>query len=230
MERKTSQIDFWYAVNNTRVLVPPKKTLETFGNTILNYHLVSELMDVAGKVRIREGRLVAMKPLILVPDAGSLEMEGFGAQAKEYMDWLKENEDQIRILRYGYSLKQESFSEQVVSDSVENVVERVKADVERSDHPFDAVVLGVDDPWDVCLVRLFWVVMTKSAPENIREFELGRRQEREDGISAETRMQVERAFHAAERDSSLTGELGKLLQKLGLFEHYQDRFFQLVRR
>ncbi len=40
--------NFWYAVNNTEVVLMPKSYLETFGTTNLRYHMVSELMDTAG--------------------------------------------------------------------------------------------------------------------------------------------------------------------------------------
>ena len=51
------------------------------------------------------------------------QMEGFGEAAKQYLDFLKQHEDSIRILQYGYCLKQEAFSEQVVTDTVEAVLE-----------------------------------------------------------------------------------------------------------
>ena len=230
MKKNTTQADFWYAVQNTTVVIPPKKTIETFGNTIIQYHLISELMDIPGKVRIREGRLQAFKPLIIVPDPSHVQtdLEGFGEQAKAYMEWLKQNAENLRLLQYGYTLKQEAFSEQVVTDSVKNVVDRVSQEVKSANNPFDAVVVGVDEPWDVCLVRLFWLITVKSAPENIREFEKERELELRDGIPMEVRREVEQAFAAAEQDSRLVKALGELLQKRGVFDHYQDRFFRLV--
>ena len=58
------QFDFWYAVNNTELVRTPTSRLETFGDTIVNYYLVSELMDNVDKVRVREGHLKALKPSI----------------------------------------------------------------------------------------------------------------------------------------------------------------------
>ncbi|MBP5322153.1 MAG: hypothetical protein J6334_14350, partial [Kiritimatiellae bacterium] len=145
MRRKTTQFDFWYAVNNTKIVQPPRRHLETFGNTIINYRLISELMDGVGKVRIREGRMQALKPQIILPsNYANLALEGFGEEAHKYMEWLKEHEDTVRILRYGYTLKQEAFSEQVVSDSVEAVLARVREDSTVKEDPFSAVVQGVD--------------------------------------------------------------------------------------
>ena len=53
------EYDRWYAARMVRILIQPSHELETFGNTLVNYHLVSELDDYPGKIRIREGRLEA---------------------------------------------------------------------------------------------------------------------------------------------------------------------------
>ena len=37
MSKRPTQFDFWFAVNNTEIVMPPKRHLETFGNTIINY-------------------------------------------------------------------------------------------------------------------------------------------------------------------------------------------------
>lgn len=229
MSKKPTQFDFWFAVNNTEIVVPPRHHLETFGNTIINYTLVSELMDTIGKVRVREGRMQALRPQIITPDSySSMMLEGFGEQAQQYLEWLKNNEDTVRILRYGYTLKQEAFSEQVISDPMETVLERVKSDGSSKNDPFAAVIKGVDDPWDVCLVRLFWTVIRNSAETNIRELHEHRMFEMREGIPVTLRDEIEKGFQAAAKDASLIKPLGKLLQTHGLFEHYQDRFFNLI--
>ena len=229
MSKRPTQFDFWFAVNNTEIVMSPKRHLETFGNTIVNYHMVSQLMDDISKVRVREGRMQMLRPQIITPASySSLMLEGFGEQAKQYLEWLKEHEDTVRILRYGYTLKQEAFSEQVLSDTPEAVLERIKLEVTSKTDPFAAVIKGVDDPWDVCLVRLFWTIIQNSAQANIRELQERRMFEVQDGIPAGLREQIEKAFQAATKDPSLIKSLGKLLQDNGVFEHYQDRFFNLV--
>ena len=47
--------DRWYAARKVRILLSPSHRLETFGNTLVNYHLISELDDHPGKIRVREG-------------------------------------------------------------------------------------------------------------------------------------------------------------------------------
>ena len=163
--------DRWYAAKSAKFLVEPTHRLETFGNTLVNYHIVSELDDRPGKIRIREGRLEAHQPLVIAPHFQETEFEGLGDEAMAYFNFLKENEDHLRILRYGYHLKSDNFSEQIVTDSLAAVVERVKEAVVASGDVFSAVIQGVDDPWDVALVELWLREINRSAKTNISELQ-----------------------------------------------------------
>lgn len=222
--------DFWYAVNNTEIIQSPSQHLETFGNTTLNYHHVSELMDSVDRVRIRKGRMQANQPQIITPEAYSKTLlEGFGEEAGKYIDWLKENNQNVRILQYGYKLKQESFSEHTVTDKIESVVHRVKNDKTVTNDPLSAIIIGVDKPWDVCLVKLFWQVIQTSAGPNIQELAHQGLFSKKDGIPLGIYKEIEDAFLAASKNSNLINDLAITLQRHNLFKHYEDRFFALVK-
>ena len=163
--------DRWYAAKSARFLVEPSHRLETFGNTLVNYHLVSELPDHPGKVRVREGRLEAHQPLVITPQVSEIETEGLGDEARAYLEFLKENEKNLRILQYGYHLKSDNFSEQIVTDRLSVVTERVKSEVVASNDKFAAVVQCVDEPWDVALVELWLREVNRSARGNIDDLQ-----------------------------------------------------------
>lgn len=225
-------LDFRYAVANTEILIPPRGMLETFGNTLLSYVVVSELMDSVGKCHVRTGRMKLLKPQIITPSAYSeMLLEGFGEEARNYVRWLSEHEDDVHILRYGYTLKREPISEETVSRPIEAVLEDAKKDVEARNDPYLALVHGVDEPWDVCLVRLFWDVVGRSTKHNILEMAQKHLFDRgaEAALSPEARQEIETAFAAAARDRSLVRSLGVLLQKHGVFKAYEDRFFALLK-
>jgi hypothetical protein len=227
---KRDPFDFWFAVNNTEIRLLPKRHLETFGSTVLNYHLVAETMDAVGQVRVRVGRMVANPPRIVTPEAyAKVVLEGFGDEAGKYLEWLREHEKDLRILQYGYTLKQESFSEHLVSEPIKAVVERVERDVKDRDDPLSAIVVGVDDSWDVCLVKLFWEIVQHSAGANVRQMQQRRLFDNVGGVLRVVRDEIDADFLAASRDGSRIGALGAKLQRLGLFEEYQDRFFSLVK-
>ncbi len=215
--------DFWFAVNNTEVLVVPPRRLETFGATTIDYHLVCELMDSVDRVRVREGRLHAYRPEIVTPQrwAESL-LEGFSEEAAaKYMEWLQGHESELLMLRYGFKLRKESLTEHVVTDRIETVIERVRTELAARKNPLAALVRGVDEPWEVCLVKLAVEMVQRSAPHQARELRADPRGERHE---------IEAAFREASRDPARTAALAERLRALKRFEEYEDRFFALVRR
>lgn len=228
--KEPSQFDFWYAVHNTRVVVMPSRRLETFGATMLNYHLISELMDSVNKVRVREGRVQAQRPQIVTPASfASGLLEGFGQEAERYADWLRSNAQDLRILQYGFVIKKEELSEQVISDPLDTVVDRVAKEVQSKDDPLAAVIVGVEAPWEVCLIKTMVEVSGRSFPGNVRELERRHMFEEQNGLPRAVRDEIEGDFRAAEKDRSRLDELGRSLQRRGVFEEYEDRFFALVK-
>ena len=143
---ESDNLDFRYAVANTEILIPPSGMLETFGNTLVNYIVVSELMDSVGKCHVRSGRMKLFKPQIITPSAYSeMLLEGFGEEARKYVRWLAEHEDDVHVLRYGYTLKRESFSEELVSRPIDAVLADAAKDVAARKDPYLALVRGVDE-------------------------------------------------------------------------------------
>jgi hypothetical protein len=222
MPHPPREFDFWYAVNNTEVLELPRSRLETFGSTLIHYRLVTELMDAIGQVRVREGRIQAFRPEILTPQSFSdSPLEGFNTgPADDFVRWLREHESDLVLLKYGFKIRHETITESIVHDSVENVLDRVRADLKSRADPLSALVLGVDEPWEVCLLKLLFEVVRLSAPGHARELRAD-----PDG----SRHEIDRAFRLAANDRSQLAPLAELLTRLGKFKSYEDRFFALVR-
>lgn len=224
MDQK-KQFDFWYAVNNTELVSAPTSRLETFGDTIVNYYLVSELMDCIDKVRVREGQLKALRPEILTPlSLGQMDLEDFGPEARKYAEWLSEHGGDLRILQYGFHIHKQARKEYVVSEGVDEVIDRVKKEVKAKDDPMSAILHGVDDPWEVCLLKLMVELVQNSATGNLQDIKLQATTSKNALIS-----QLDQAFLDASRDASLIPNLARLLKKNGLWERYEDRFFALVK-
>lgn len=223
--------DFHYAVANTEIVIPPTGRLETFGDTLLGYVLVSEFPDDIARCKIRTGRMRMKKPLLVTPEAyAERSLEGFSEEARKYLEWLRDNGQEVHVLRYGYSLARESFSEHEVSRPIGDVMEDVIRDVKARNDPYLTLVRGVEDPWDVCLVRVFLDSVSRSARHNIEEFARKRLAEhRAPGVSPEIRQKIEEAFAAASRDPSLRNRLGAMLQEHNVFAAYEERFFNLFK-
>lgn len=232
MAGKRTQFDFWYAINNTEIVSLPARRLETFGATILHYHLISELMDMVDHVRVREGKIQSYRPQIVIPGSPAYQsvLEGFGAEAERYIEWLKENKQELHVLQYGFKIKKGECSEHVLADNIMSVTDKVRADVKGRQDPFIAVVRGVDDPWEVCLLKLMFEVIRRSIPGNVNELKSRNLFGETDGVPNVVAQDIEETFLAAARNPALTGRLALKLERYGVFEKYQDRFFSIVRQ
>ena len=222
-EPSRREFDFWYAVHNTRVVIPPRGRLETFGVTLVRYHLLTEPMDSAGEVRIREGRIQSFRPEILTPASfveSPLESGFSSRQADSFINWLREHQQDVFLIKYGFKIRHESLSVTTVHDALPNVLERVRADLLRKDDPLSSLLVGVDDPWEVCLLKMLFDLASASAPFNARELRAD-----PDG----SRHEIEAAFRLAARDKAYLPSLADLLRRHNLFAAYEDRFYALVR-
>jgi len=159
--------DFDYAIENTRVILAPERQIATFGSTSFKFYLISELMDRVDHVRIRNGKIHAERPQIFTPEHYCrLLLEGFGEKAERYVDQLRERARNIAVLRYGFQFRKTDLSEQTVPDSIDAVINRTKRRVEGADEPLSAIIRGVDDAWEVCLLKFTIDMVERSAGSN----------------------------------------------------------------
>lgn len=162
--------DFHYAVENTRVIVAPEGQIATFGSTSFRFYLITELMDHAKEVRVRDGRIHAERPQLVTPEHyARLLLEGFGDQAQRFVDQLRERMRNVAVMRYGFQFRKTDVSEKRIHDSVDAVIERTKRHVESANDPLSAVIQGVDDAWEVCLLKFTIDLIERSAGGNARD-------------------------------------------------------------
>jgi hypothetical protein len=161
------QDDFQYAVENTQVIVAPEQQIATFGSTSFHFYLISELMDRVDQVRVRNGRIQAERPQIVTPEHfRRLLLEGFGEKAQCYAEQLRENLRDIAVLRYGFQFRKTDITEETIRDSLDAVITRTKRRVESGDQPLSAIIHGVDDAWEVCLLKFTIDMVERSAGGN----------------------------------------------------------------
>ncbi len=165
--------DFQYALENTRVLLGPQRQIETFGNTHFRFHLLTESMDRVNEVRVREGTVYAQRPQLLTPaHHAQLLLDNFGEKAREFAEWLRQPGSPLAaVLKYGFQFRRSEISQHVVHESVENVSERLCAQVAaaHADEPLSAVIQGVDDAWEVCLLKFTMDLVQGSAASNTND-------------------------------------------------------------
>ncbi len=163
-----SEDNFQYAVENTRVIVAPERQIATFGSTSFRFYLISELMDQVNQIRVRDGRIHAERPQILAPEHYlRMLLEGFGDKAQRYIEQLGETTKNIAVLRYGFRFRKTDVVEETVRDSMEAVVARTTSRVQESNEPLSAVIQGVDDAWEVCLLKFTIDLIERSSGGNV---------------------------------------------------------------
>lgn len=173
-----SQDDIQYAIETTRVLHEPDHRIQTFGETRFEFQLLSEPMDQVGKVRIRTGEVEAMKPRILRPEPyRNIELEGFDDNARARLDALvdklrSEGKD-LAFLQYGFRFKRGAVNEELVHDSIEAVRTRVLEDIRRTGNPSRAIIEGVDDTWEISILKFSFEMILHS--HEINAFDLKRK-------------------------------------------------------
>ena len=163
----------------------------------------------------------AQDTYVQMDDSPWAPFEGFAeGEAERYMDWLRQHQDHLVILQYGFKVKKETIDDEQITDNIDAVTERIRKDLEARDQPMTALVRGVEEPWEVCLLKLLVEVVQQSALANaksLRQDPMGHHHE------------IEQAFLAAARDRSKLESLASLLQQHNLFKQYEDRFFSLIR-
>ena len=162
---------FQYAIENTQVIMAPQRRIETFGTTSFRFFLVTELMDDASQVRVRDGHLHAERPQIITPGHyHRMLAEGFGEKAEEFVRWMQDNAQHLAVMKYGFQFRKTDVSENVVHSPVEDVLARLRENVDKAEDPLSAIIVGVDEGWEVCLLKFATDMIQDSAGSNFDDY------------------------------------------------------------
>lgn len=163
--------DFTYALENTHVLLAPAQRLDTFGTSSVNYFLVTEEMDAVNQSRVREGHILAERPQIITPqNMAKLLLEGFGDKGERFAEQLSAQTGRLAFLKYGFRVSKSDIRSYDVHESLENVAGKLKDELQIKNEPLTALLTGVDDGWEVCLLKFMIDMITASMPGNMGDF------------------------------------------------------------
>src|SRR5262245_3185789 len=88
-------------MQQTRVVRFPRRRIATFGDSDIEYSLVTSLAGVPPCANLRTGRVTAARPKILTPDAFSRRFQGFGDESEAFERMLRDRfQDSFRGLEY----------------------------------------------------------------------------------------------------------------------------------
>ncbi len=161
-----------YAISQTRVLYAPDRRIDSFGETHFNFRLISEPMDEVGVTRVRSGWVETNRPRIYRPEnLRGIETEGFSREAARFFAWMQEHGAPIQaLLQYGFQFKRSEVQEELIHDNAQVVADRVVQEALHSGDSLRAVILGVDNAWEVSLLRFMLEMVQQSHEINIFDF------------------------------------------------------------
>ena len=223
------------AIENTLVVRPPKQALATFGTTAIRYYLVTEpayhglaQSGTEPEAVVREGLVRAERPHVVTPYYLSRH-EGFGEHAQEYLDHLLQEygPDTPGLL---YTYKNEAMETSVVTGTPDEVASRIGSRLDREERNLEAVVRGVDELWDVSLMKFIYNLTSSSVDSNVSELRGRGLLGMEDGVPREARQRIEMLIEQAREGTADPSDVHRELERWGLFEEYQDRFLNLFKR
>jgi hypothetical protein len=222
------------AVENTRIVRPPRQTIATFGLTSIHYYLVTEaiysgILEEGEETVVREGRVIAQRPRVVTPYYLS-QLEGFSQQASQYLDMIiKQQGQNAPGLLYAYKNEPEGLS--IVADTLPSVLNKINTEIEEKSERLAAIITGEDALWDVSLLKFIYELTQQSLGHNI--YQLGSRGLLDvdaGGVPADARQKIEELFTKAAIGESDPTEVRDELERWGLFAEYQDRFFALFKK
>jgi len=215
-----------YALEHTELVRAPRQELDTFGSSVIDYYVVTELVGNVSVVR--DGKVIAERPKIVTP-AYLVNVEGFSEQARRYMAMIARERPYESGIFYRY--KNEPGGMNVVSEPIRQVINKLSSRIEEQRSPLSTIIKGVEELWDVSLLMFIYELTTRSVRSNIVEFDRrGFLDMDASGVPHGARDYIEELFEQAGRNLSRAPELVVELNRWGLFPEYQDRFFALFRR
>jgi hypothetical protein len=228
--------DWIRAVERTWVVRFPRQTLATFGASNIAYYVVTEpvYQDMNNGKRegvVRTGKVVAERPAVVTP-MYAMNLEGFSSEAYEYLEHLAQQygHNSPGIL---YQYRNEADRTDILSGTTDEIANRISDDLDSRNQNMAVVMVGVDEYWDVALLKFIYEYTSSSASHNVNDLRSRGLLEPQAGLGGVPRAaakQIENMFRDVERGSASPDFLKQELDRWGLFNFYEDRFLSLFRR
>lgn len=224
------------AVEQTFVVRFPKQHLATFGTTNISYYVVTEPafqedLPESDEGVVRTGKVLAERPAIVTPNY-LVNLEGFSSGAYEFFhDLARQEGPNSPGIMYQYKNKPENT--EVVGGIPTEIAHRISKDLNERKEEMSVVMVGVDELWDVALLKFIYEFTASSVAGNVQEFNtrgLLNPEPSFGGAPSAAIQQIDRLFSEVERGNR--GGIDLLKQELdrwGLFDFYQDRFLNMFR-
>ena len=236
------------AIEETEILLLPKKLLSTYESTTVHYYILTEpfYAEFEGKSKhtetvLREGKISWQSPKLITPYY-ILRFEGFSEEAKKAFQMLAGENADIAMMLYKLKFIKDFEHMDIISLPLNEVRQKIETEIEKRNDPFCAIIKGVDEFWDVSLTKFIYELALHSAYfSQIPEFSkknyisygpsgIPYITRDEFGIPIIAKNEIENLFKLYEKGEIDAVKLKSEIDNWGLFEYYQDRFFRLFKK
>ena len=235
------------ALEETEILRSPERLISTEEKTTLHYYVLTEpvyleVFDGEGpETRIREGWITWEKPKLLTPDY-LMKMEGFSEEAQKAMKLIANKNPDLAGFLYQMKYKKNSGSSRTISTTIEEAHERIEEDINEADEYLTAIIKGLDELWDVSLMKFIQQLVLKSAqktqiPDLERKGYLRYNRKGQpvvtrnlEGLPLAARQEIEKMFAQVEEGDLEPAKLKRELDRWGVYKAYEDRFLDLFKK
>ena len=214
------------AMLRTELVRSPRRRLSTFGNTTVDYYVVTELAE--GMSAVRDGKVLAERPRIVTPYY-LLHVEGFSEGARGYLEMMAHEHPGEPGIFYTY--RNEPGSMNVVSEPVAVVLGNLTSRLDAEDSPLSAVIKGVEDVWDLAVMMFVYDLTRRAVGGHVADFQRrGLLDTDSSGVPNAARQQIEMLVAVVREERSRASDLVTELKRWGVYEEYEDRFLSLFKK
>ena len=228
--------DWYKAIEQTYVVKYPKQHLATFGVTSIEYFVVTEPLYTAIDSQkkelegvVRKGKVKAEQPTLITPTY-AMNLNGFSDDAYKYLNEVAHlyGANSPGIM-YQYNNEPENL--EILSGNPTAIAHRISKELREKKNDLSVVISGVDEFWDVALLKFIYEFTASSVSFNSREMRgagLMEPQNSAGGVPAAAANQIEEMFKSVKKGGSAE-TLKNELDKWGIYSYYEDRFLNLFR-
>ena len=218
-------------LDKIQIVRPPRHRLATFGSTTIDYFLITEVAGFTDRARVRMGIVTAERPAIITPEALRQQFQGFGESGQNYAEWLINHYGEaLRGLEYRF--RNEHLSTRIELTPPDILTRQLAEEFDREQRFRNTLIRGTDKMWELSVMKFIVEETLASFASNMRELqEHNFFDPPKPSRTLENRhKEIRSLLQQARTEPAALKVLAQRLKDYGLFDQYQDQFFQLLQR
>ena len=220
--------DAWYAAKIMQVVNAPRGSLNTFSATDIKFLMLAESADDPKVTQVRKGVFVSKAPELLkkAPDLSKMIKPGHKVSFENIRAIVEVAGPQdSQFLKYDVGIDRRQIEKFELKQTIDESIDELRQ--LYGDNSF--ILVGDEKMWEVSLINFIMERIQKSLPDNLLEFYADEKTAEYLNPKGFLQDKIEEAFLAVS-----TGELSRvglveLLESVGMFSKYEDRFYALLK-